>query len=279
MPARARFTTNVITNNRTEGTFRWTPRASDVGSSVNLAFTASDGRSSDTKVVTVRVVECSELTLANAAGDRDGRLTADSIATAFGANLALASMTAESEQLPLELAGTTVTVNGITAQVASVSPDRVDFLVPPGVETGNATVVIRNTGGSYSIGTAQIVDVAPAILGGDGSAAPTGTGLRLPKFQKLSGNRPDILTLFVTGIRGARAANPNDANGVAEAVEVTIGGYQARVLYAGAHGKLNGLDKIVVEVPTGLAELGRPQADVVVSVDGVTARGAAIPLK
>ncbi len=279
MPERARFTTNVITNNRTEGTFRWKPRAADIGSSFNIAFTASDGRSIDTKVVTVRAVECSELTLANAAGSGDGRLAADSIASAFGANLAFASMTAEAEQLPLELAGTTVTVNGIKAQVASVSPDRVDFLVPPSVEAGNATVVIRNSAGSYSIGTAQIVDVAPAILGGDDPAPRTGTGLRLPKFEKLGENRLDILTLFVTGIRGARAANPNDENGIAEAVEVTIDGYQARVLYAGAYGKLNGLDKIIVKVPAGLTKLGRRRADVVVSVDGVTARGTAISLK
>ncbi|MCI0665145.1 MAG: hypothetical protein L0220_29115 [Acidobacteria bacterium] len=57
LPARARFTTTVITNNRTEGTFKWTPTAADIGSSFNLAFTASDGRLSDTRVVTVRVVE------------------------------------------------------------------------------------------------------------------------------------------------------------------------------------------------------------------------------
>jgi uncharacterized protein (TIGR03437 family) len=284
LPARARFTTEVITNNRTEGTFKWTPTAADVGSSFNLAFTASDGRSSDTRVVTVRVVECSALTLANAAGSREAKergLTAGSIAMAFGAHLAFAVKTAESEQLPLELAGTTVTVNGIPAPVFSVSPDRVEFLIPPAVEPGDATVVVRNPGGSYSIGTTRIVDVAPAILASDAEGSPASfpVGLRLPQFERLIGRRPDILTIYGTGIRGARAANPNDEKGVAESVEVRIGGYPARVLYAGAHGRLNGLDQIIVEIPAGLAGSGQRQVDVVVSVDGISSNLTVLSLK
>jgi uncharacterized protein (TIGR03437 family) len=290
LPARARFTTNVITNNRTEGTFKWTPTVADIGSSFTLAFTASDGRFSDTRVVTVRVVECSALTLANALGSKEGRLTADSIATAFGANLAIGVKTAESEQLPFELAGTTVTINGIPASVFSVSPDRVDFLVPPTVEPGDATVVIRNPGGNYSIGTAQIVELAPAILAGDaGGSSDTaplalgngsnGIGLRLPRLERLTGRRPDLLTLYATGIRRARAANPSDKNGVAESVEVMIGGYPARVLYAGAHARLRGLDQIIVEIPAGLAGSGQRQVEVVVSVDGVFADRTVISLK
>jgi hypothetical protein len=42
---------------------------------------------------------------------------------------------------------------------------------------------------------------------------------------------------------------------------------------------LNGLDKIIIKAPAGLARLGRRRADVVVSVDGVTARGTAISFK
>jgi uncharacterized protein (TIGR03437 family) len=292
LPARARFTTNVINNNRTEGTFKWTPTAADIGSSFNLAFTASDGRSSDTRVVTVRVVECSALTLANA-GSKEAKekgLAVDSIATAFGAHLANSVRTAESEQLPFELGGATVTVNGIPAPLFSVSPNRVDFLVPSTIEPGDATIVIRNSEGIYSIGTTQIVDVAPAILAvdlggssdmaslalGDGS---DGTGLRLPKFQRVTGGRPDLLTLYGTGIRRARAANPNDENGITESVKVRIGGYPARVLYAGAHDSVNGLDRIIVEIPAGLAGSGQRQVDVVVSVDGISANRTVLSLK
>ena len=290
MPAGARFTTTVITNNRTEGTFKWTPKDSDTGSSFDLAFTASDGHLSDTRVVTVRVVKCSELTLANAAGNKDGRLTAGSIATAFGTNLAFEVKTAGAEQLPFELGDTTVTINGIPAPIISVSSDRVDFLVPSTVEPGDATIVIRNPEGSYSIGTTQIVDVAPAIIASDadGSNDTTsliigdgnnGTGLRLPKFEKLTARRPDLLSIYGTGIRGVRSANPNDENGVAESVEVMIGGYPARVLYAGADGRLSGLDKIIVEIPAKLVGSGERQADVVVSVNGVSANRIVLPLK
>jgi uncharacterized protein (TIGR03437 family) len=136
----------------------------------------------------------------------------------------------------------------------------------------------------------QIVDVAPAILAvdlggssdmaslalGDGS---DGAGLRLPKFQRVTGGRPDLLTLYGTGIRRARAANPNDENGITESVEVRIGGYPARVLYAGAHDSVNGLDRIIVEIPAGLAGSGQRQVDVVVSVDGVSANRTVLSLK
>jgi uncharacterized protein (TIGR03437 family) len=83
--------------------------------------------------------------------------------------------------------------------------------------------------------------------------------------------------LYGSGIRRAQAANPKDENGVAESVNVTIGGRPARVLYAGAHGRSSGLDQITVEIPAELA--GMRRGEVVISVNGVTINRAMLSLK
>src|SRR5262249_55052461 len=143
---------------------KWTPAPADTGRSFNVSFTASDGRLSDTKQITIRVVEASPLTLAQAGDSKGGRLAADSIASAFGADLAADTKAAQTSRLPFDMAGTAVTINGIRAPIFSVSPDRVNFLVPATIKPGSASVVIRNAAGRYSIGTAQIVDAAPVIF-------------------------------------------------------------------------------------------------------------------
>ncbi|HKX32081.1 MAG TPA: M36 family metallopeptidase [Blastocatellia bacterium] len=284
LPAGARFTTRVLPNNRTEGTFKWTPTTADTGQSFNITFTAGNGQLIDSKVVTVSVVECSSLTLANAGGD--GRLAVDSIVTAFGSNLAAGTETALASELPFELKGARVTIDGIPAQIVSVSPDRVSFVIPATVEPGSSTIVVRNSEGAYAIGTAQIVDAAPMIFAVDSEAGgdrpsliiSDGTRLQLPQFERPLQTRPNLITLYGSGIRRARAANPKDGNGVAESVSVTIGGEPARVIYAGAHVTLKGLDQIIVEVPAGLTGTGRQRVEVVVTIDGITANRTMIDL-
>jgi uncharacterized protein (TIGR03437 family) len=285
LPAGAEFTTAVVNNNRTLGSFKWTPTPADTGRSFNVSFTASDGQLSDTKQVTIRVVEAAPLTLAQAGDSKGGRLAADSICAAFGADLAADAKAAQTTRLPFDIAGTTVTINGIRAPIFSVSPDRVNFLVPATIKPGSATVVIRNAAGRYSIGTTQIVDAAPAIFtpNADGSDEASllsmgdGGYMRLPQFRAPVNSRPNTLTMYGTGIRRVQATNPKDENGVAESVNVTIGGRPARVLYAGAHGRSSGLDQITVEIPAEAAGIGR--VEVVVSVNGVILNRAMRSLK
>src|SRR5207302_10829399 len=75
----------------------------------------------------------------------------NSIAAAFGS--ALANTTQQSQRqadgtFPMNVAGTTVTVNGRAAPIFFVAPDRVHFLVPPQTEIGaNAEVIVTNADG------------------------------------------------------------------------------------------------------------------------------------
>jgi uncharacterized protein (TIGR03437 family) len=287
LPSGASFTTANATNNSVRGTFRWTPTLSDTGHTFIVSFTASDGQLSETKVVTVRVVEAGPLAAVSAANYRGGSLAADSIAAAFGATLAVRTEVAQTLPLPLELAGTTVTVNGVAAPLFFVSPTQINFAIPPSVELGAATIIVSNPQGSYALGTVQIVAATPAIFSadatgtGDAAALATADGVvyQTAPFDVTVNGKPNILVLYGTGLRRAAAANPNDDNGVAEAVSVTIDGRPAQVLYAGAQGFFIGLDQINVVIPQALAGTGPRRVEVVMSVNGVEANRVTIAIK
>ncbi|HEU0185823.1 MAG TPA: M36 family metallopeptidase [Blastocatellia bacterium] len=266
LPPGANFTTTAQNSDRTVGVFTWTPTAADTGRSFNIVFAASDGELSDTKQVNVRVVEASTLTLASAGGGR--QIAVESIVTVAGRNLAAESKTAPATRLPIDLAGTRVTINGIAAPIFSVSPDRVSFLIPANIEPGAATIVVRNSSGGYSIGAAQIVKAAPVIFenseGSEGNAVSLsgGTSLQFPRLKTPGGGRPNTLTIYGTGIRRLP--------GAAKSVNVTIDGQPARVLHAGAQGMVRGLDQVIVEIPASVRGSGKPRAEMAISINGVT---------
>jgi uncharacterized protein (TIGR03437 family) len=287
LPPGANFTTTADTNNSVRGAFRWTPAAGDVGRTFTVSFTAGDSSLSETKQVTIRVVEASRLTAVNSADFRLGPVAADSIATIFGVNLAVRSDAAQGSALPLELAGTTVTINGVQAPLFAVSPTQINLAIPASVEPGQATIIVSNPAGSYAAGTVEIAQAAPALFTlnsagtGDAYALATidGVNYQQQPFDVLVGGRPNVVVFFATGVRRATAANPNDENGVAESAAVTIDGRPARVLYAGAQGDFAGLDQLNVEMPAALAGGGLRRVEVVVTVNGVAANRVTIQVR
>ena len=78
------------------------PATEDTGQTVMLKFTASDGVLSETRSVSVRVIETTPLAVVSAASYRGGSLAPDSIVAAFGVNLAVRTESARETPLPLE---------------------------------------------------------------------------------------------------------------------------------------------------------------------------------
>ncbi|MGH9850401.1 MAG: M36 family metallopeptidase [Blastocatellia bacterium] len=287
LPGGANFETKTATNNSVSGVFRWTPAAADAGKTFTATFTATDGQLSDTKIVTINVVNASPLAAVNSANFRTGPLAIDSIASIFGVNLAVRAEGAQSLPLPVDIAGTTVTINGVRTPLFYVSESQINFVVPATLEPGPATIIVSNPAGLYSVGRVEISAAAPALFTrnatgtGDASALATADGVtfQMPPFDVVVNGRPNILVLFATGLRRAQAANPNDEDGVAESVAVTIDGRTARTLYAGAQGTFNGLDQINVEMPASLAGGGLRRVEVVVTVNGVAANRVTIQIR
>jgi hypothetical protein len=88
-------------------------------------------------------------------------LARGSVAVSFGADLAVMTVAADEAPLPMSLANTTVLIKdslGVDhfAPLLFVSPQQVNFLIPPEVATGGATVTITSAGGRVSTGLIQI---------------------------------------------------------------------------------------------------------------------------
>lgn len=286
LPAGASFSTDIVDNHRARGIIRWTPNSSDVGQRFILSFKASDGTLSEIRNVEIKVVSASPLGVVNAASYLQGALPSDSIASAFGNNLAVRTEAANVLPLPTELAGTTVTVNGILASLLYVSPTQVNFIAPSNLEPGTATIIISNPNGSYALGTSQITPAAPSIFTadasgrGDAAALATTDGILYTPapFDITVNGKPNYVVLFGTGIRHAAATNSSDENGVAESMRVTIDGIEAKILYAGAQGQYVGLDQINVELPATLQGGGR-RVEVIVTLNDIPANRVTILLK
>lgn len=183
----------------------------------------------------------------------------DSIAVARGGAL---SFTTEQTQrqpgggFPRNVGGTTVTVNGRSAQIFFVSPGQVNFHVPVETELGTAEVIVTNVEGFQSRGTIQVLRGAPGIftISGDG----LGEGMILNAdtlqpgpFDPSSGQLR--LIIFATGVRKATQ------------VTATAGGRALTVESVTENPNMPGMDEVRVLVPADLRGVG--PVDLVIRAD------------
>ena len=221
-----------------------------------------------------------------------------SLVSAFGGDLAKQSQLANTNPLPTDLAGTTAKVQDSTGKEQSVplfyvSSGQVNYLMPDGVPLGEATVTITSGSGHTSMGTVQIVPVAPGVF----SANSTGKGQAAALLLRVKANGQQVyeettqydqatatfvpkpidvnvageqvyLALFGTGLRYRSSLG---------AVQLNIGGSVFGVLYAGAAPGYQGLDQINVLLTPSLA--GRGTVDITLTADGKKANTVQVTFK
>ena len=206
----------------------------------------------------------------------------------YGTNLATSTVV-WSQNFPLSLGGTSVTIDGKNAYLWYVSPGQINLQVPDDAVTGAVPVVVTTANG---IATADVTlaEFAPAflLLDGkhvagiiprpDGSGAngqgvdsydilgPTGTSLGYPTVAAKAG---DIVELFGTGFGPTSPAVPagqafSGAAATTNAVNLLINNVRVTPIWAGLSGA--GLDQINVTIPAGL---GTGDVPLVAAVGGV----------
>jgi uncharacterized protein (TIGR03437 family) len=232
----------------------------------------------------------------SAASYADAELAADSIASAFGTNLATVTDGAASLPLPASLGGTSVKVKDAAgveriAPLFFVSPNQINYLIPAGTADGIASVTITNGAGEVTSGLLSIGNVAPGLFtaeaSGQGFAAADVVYVAADGSQTLSSvTRFDaaqnkrvglpidlsyeaaVLVLYGTGIR-----QRSDVS----AVRVRIDGVDAPLDYAGQQGGYFGLDQVNVRLPRNLS--GRGVVTVELRIDEKVANPVQIQIK
>lgn len=236
--------------------------------------------------------------LTSAASYARNQLAPNAIAALFGVNISATTQAATTLPLPTMLGGVSVQVKDSlgVAQLAPlffVSPNQINYLIPPSVALGIAIVTVTSGANAIATGTVVIAAAAPGLFTADASgrglAAATvlrvkadGTQMfeAVAQFdqaqQRFTAAPIDVsdpaeqvfLLLYGTGLRGRSQL---------AAVNAQIGGENVAALYAGAQGDFAGLDQINLRLPATLS--GRGEVDVLLTVDGRSANTVKINIK
>ena len=109
--------------------------------------------------------------IVQAATQTDEPLAPNTIATIYGTNLSWDTYTVSpadisNGELPTQLAGVTVLVNGIPCNLFYVSPSQINFLLPYEITTSSAIVEVVRQGALGPAVTIPLTVTAPAFLSG-----------------------------------------------------------------------------------------------------------------
>jgi uncharacterized protein (TIGR03437 family) len=201
-------------------------------------------------------------------------VAADSLISIYGQNLA-ASTASASYPWPIQLAGTSVAIDGTPCPVIYVSPGQVNAKLPanitPGMHGLSISIPLQDpySGATQRAQDSFAVMIEPAVpamfaLAGNTAAALHGN------YQTVSASYPaaagETIALYATGLG---AVTSRSGLQVANATpQVWIDGIQATVAFAGRAPGYQGLDQINVQIPTGVHH-GTSVPVVVVSPSGL----------
>lgn len=214
-------------------------------------------------------VQPNPVALVNAAS-YDAPVSPGSIAALFGTAMATQTAIASTLPLPKTLGGVTVKIGGIEAPLFFVSANQINLQVPGGVNPGNATIEVFNTGtaAAVSSGTVAVTESAPGIFtldqsGKNQAIAQNSDFSRNANFDQIPGARPEasgnVVVIYATGIgktnplvADGQAAPTNPLAQATSATTVTIGGVVAEVQFSGLAPGFVGLWQINAVIPASL---------------------------
>ncbi len=221
----------------------------------------------------------------------------ESLAALFGSGLASmvgAGQTDNRGMWPRELAGVRVEVNGVAAGLLFVSPNQINFTVPPNTALGSVDVVVKNAdGGVIASGVMEVADSAPALFSVDGSGS--GAVLAFNRWTEERGpfslttaanpgcDKRTMLSALATGLRLPAGVEPDplDSN-LAGSVRVVFDGVAGpiesdEVEYAGPDEALEGADRVDFVLPEELP--GSDEVAIRLVVDSEESNAVVVPLE
>jgi len=182
-------------------------------------------------------------------------LAPGSLVSIYGVRLAEGQADSSAVPLPTDLGGTEVLIAGRLMPLVSVSENRIDAIVPFDVEVNTTHQILVQRGSTIS--QPVPIDVAaaqPAIFQGRIYAIRSGD--RILAQAGAPARRGDNIVIFCAGMgvvegnTAAGAAGPDAPRaGARQPVQLTIGGVEAAVSFAGLAPGLVGIYQIGASVP------------------------------
>jgi uncharacterized protein (TIGR03437 family) len=203
-----------------------------------------------------------QMTVVNGASfDPSQPVAPGAFATVFGQNLCSQTMAGNwiaPGQLPTTLGGCSVTVNGAPAMMQYVSQGQINFIMPSGMASGQATVMVNN-GSQTMTGTLMAGPAGPGTFALNGMGMGEGAMLnsamwQTGPFSTTTNGQPTYVSIYATGLD------------LSTTPTVTIGGMPVDVMWSGNAPGYAGLQQINITLPAGMAGVGR--APVMVTSNG-----------
>jgi uncharacterized protein (TIGR03437 family) len=192
----------------------------------------------------------------NAASYSSDAIAQGSLVSLFGAHLAPATARASGTPLPLSLADTSVTVNGVVAPLLFVSPQQINAQIPSEIGAGPATVVVRVMGTVSAPVTITVRVASPGVFtDGQGQAALLNAdgSVNSPQNPAASGS---IVSAFFTGqgpvsavVEDGAAPPAGQEISATSTISATIGSLPAEITFAGLAPLYPGVAQMNLKIP------------------------------
>jgi uncharacterized protein (TIGR03437 family) len=244
--------TVAITDAAGEASIRWI--VGDGSPNRAALFLAANRGPSEKTLIAVETLLPNVQAATNGASFTPG-LSPGSLGTLFGFSLSAGETEwAQEQPLPIELAGASVTVNGVRAALLYVSDLQINFVVPQSVMGDTAAVVVETPDGKSEAFEAPLLVNDPAIFFDSGSnigaVLRAGSGVKTDILPALPGG---FVEIFATGLGPLLAGGRGEPARTVKPVTATLNGESIAVVYAGIAPGFLGLYQVNAKIPADLA--------------------------
>lgn len=221
--------------------------------------------------------------VAPSAGSSDALVVAPgSLVSFYGAGLATSTAQFTTLPFPTQLGGTTISSGSTSLPLLVVSDGQVNAYIPPSLSgppssSGLINVTVKNSLGQHTT-TLLVAPAAPTLFTLANSGSGPASALHAASGTVIGASNPatagEYVSLYATGL-----GLTNSSNGLDVAIltpQVTVGGVNATVSFAGRAPGYVGLDQINIQIPAGISGASVP---VVVSSGGRTSNTATLAIQ
>ncbi len=215
--------------------------------------------------------------VANAASYSTAAISPGSLISLFGSNLAAITAGAPSVPLPMSIADTSVTVNGVPAPLLYESPEQINAQVPWEVPAGPATIAVRTRGAWSAPVNVTIQPAAPGLFTGQNGGAAALNADGSVNSQQNPAPSGSVISVFFTGQGPLTTAVDDGASppsgiivSATSTPSATIGGLPAQIQFTGLAPLYPGVAQMNLKVPA----LGSGVYPLMVTIGGNTSNTA-----